>query len=109
MAEIQRAVEAKWNLRLKRIRIFNAEGVEYFEEDLEYLKTNENIYISRGEDFDSNSNFGEYEIIRMVGEGGFGKVFLGKHKLTQEMVAIKVMKTDKIGTFEKTIQKTLIK
>lgn len=108
MTEIGRAFESKWNFRAKRIRIFNAEGVEYFEEDLEYVKMNENVYISRGEDFDSSSNFGEYEIIKPVGEGGFGKVFLGKHKMTQELVAIKVMKTDKIGNTP-IIQKTLIK
>lgn len=97
VAEITRAVEARWNLRSKHIRLFNAEGVEYFEEDFEYVKPNENVYVSRGEDFDASSNFGEYEILKPVGEGGFGKVFLGRHKLTEELVAIKIMKTDNIG------------
>jgi hypothetical protein len=52
------------------------------------------IYL--GEDFDPNSGFCEYEIIREIGEGGFGRVLLAIHKNTHESVAIKVMKADKI-------------
>lgn len=35
-------------------------------------------------------------MIKEIGQGGFGRVLLGRHKLTQEQVAIKIMKTDKI-------------
>jgi len=41
-----------------------------------------------GEDFDRNSSF-EYEILEKLGQGGFGKVMLGKHRQTGEKVAIK--------------------
>lgn len=35
-----------------------------------------------GEDFDTTSQVSEYEIIKPIGEGGFGKVFLAIHKPT---------------------------
>ena len=42
-----------------------------------------------GEDFDRKSSLLEFEILEKLGEGGFGKVMLGKHKTTGEKVAIK--------------------
>jgi serine/threonine protein kinase len=57
-------------------------------------KVSDRIYL--GEDFDPNSGFCEYEIIKEIGEGGFGKVLLATHKNMQEPVAIKVIKADKI-------------
>lgn len=44
-----------------------------------------------GEEFDSRATFSEYEIISQLGEGGFGKVLLGKHQLTGKKVAIKIV------------------
>jgi MAP/microtubule affinity-regulating kinase len=38
-----------------------------------------------------------YEIVKFLGEGGFGKVLLGKHKISKELVAIKIIDTYKIG------------
>lgn len=34
----------------------------------------------------------------MLGEGGYGKVFLGRHKQSGEQFAIKVIKTENIGS-----------
>lgn len=68
-----------WN----NLRLFNAEGGEYFEEDLDYIKDKTTIYASKGEDFNSSSCFGEYLILKELGEGGFGKVLLGEHKVTK--------------------------
>lgn len=42
-------------------------------------------------DFDSYSQFNVYQILKVLGEGGFGKVLLGKHKVTGELYAIKVI------------------
>lgn len=56
-----------------------------------------NKFIFAGEEFDSNSTFSEYEIVKELGEGGFGKVVLGIHKITKSKVAIKIIKTYMIG------------
>ena len=80
------------------MRLFNEEGVEFSDEDLKYLKDNQSLYLSKGEDFDASSSFGEYEIVSLLGEGGFGKVSLGRHRLTNELAAIKVMKVSSFGS-----------
>lgn len=56
------------------------------------------MYASRGEEFDPGSCFAEYEVLRLLGEGGFGKVFLARHKQSGEQFAIKVIKTENIGS-----------
>jgi MAP/microtubule affinity-regulating kinase len=40
-------------------------------------------------------SFREYEILKVIGEGGFGKVMLAKHKITHDTVAIKIVNTTK--------------
>uniref|UniRef100_A0A7S2ZJM4 Protein kinase domain-containing protein n=1 Tax=Rhodosorus marinus TaxID=101924 RepID=A0A7S2ZJM4_9RHOD len=47
----------------------------------------------------SEVSFNDFEIIRAVGKGGMGKVFLGKHRRTGERLAIKVI--DKTNVFGK--------
>ena len=36
-------------------------------------------------------------MIKVIGKGAFGVVYLGQQKLTNRLVAIKVLKKDKIG------------
>ena len=67
-------------MNMNHLRLFNSEGAEYFEDDLQFVKNKTALYASNGEDFDPASCFGEYEMIEKLGEGGFGKVFLAKHK-----------------------------
>ena len=55
-------------------------------------------YHHLGEDFDSNSNFGEYEIIRSLGQGGFGHVSLVRNIINNEYAAIKVVKADRLSS-----------
>lgn len=76
-----------------KLRLFNSEGLEYFEEDLQYVKDKTTLYASRGEEFDPSSSFGEFNILKELGEGGFGKVLLAQHKITKEKFAIKTIKT----------------
>ena len=71
--------------------------MEFNGEDLKYLKNNQNLYVSKGEDFDANSSFSEYQVLKLLGEGGFGKVSLAEHKLTKQLVAIKVMRVSSFG------------
>jgi serine/threonine protein kinase len=78
--------------------VFDKLGTELVkEEELRYLKDKDTLYLSRGEDFDRNNCLSEYEIERVIGEGGFGKVMLGRHKLTGERVAIKFLKTGNVS------------
>ena len=98
VSEIYNRVEGHWLLKVKRLRIFNCEGVEFYTDDLRYLKDSERIYVSlKGEDFDVNSSYGEYQVLKELGEGGFGKVFLAKHRQIDQMVAIKLMKVNSIS------------
>lgn len=110
--ELAKIIQEKLELRnIKRLRLFQQEGVEIFNDDIDFLRSGATLYVSlginyfhslltkKGEDFDQNSCFSEYEIIRTLGEGGFGKVVLGIHKLTKEKFAIKIVNSGLIGFF----------
>lgn len=90
--------EVRKHLGVTQVRLFNSDGAEYFEDDLKYLKNKAVLYATRGEDFDSNSCFGEYEMGDKLGEGGFGNVFLAQHVQTGQKFAIKIIKTENIGS-----------
>ena len=47
-----------WQNRHRNIRVFGVDAVELFDEDLLYLKNGDRVFVSKGEDFDSNKNFG---------------------------------------------------
>ena len=72
--------------------------MEIYEEDIPFLKHEEVLYVSKGEDFNVNTYYSEYEIIKYLGQGGFGKVVLGRHKKTKELVAIKIIQVRLIST-----------
>lgn len=44
-----------------------------------------------GEDFNYSAILDDYTIVRELGQGGFGKVMLGRHKEDRKEVAIKFM------------------
>lgn len=44
-----------------------------------------------GEEFNYSAILDDYQIVRELGVGGFGKVMLGKHKEEKKEVAIKFM------------------
>ena len=48
------------------------------------------------ENFNSNT-IGSYTIQKTIGQGTFGKVKLGCHTATEELVAIKILEKHKIG------------
>jgi serine/threonine protein kinase len=90
--------EVKKALGVSTVRLFNSDGAEYYEEDLKYIKNKAVLYATRGEDFDSSSCLSEYEIGTKLGEGGFGNVFLASHIQTGQKYAIKIIKTENIGS-----------
>ena len=77
----------------EKIRLFSHKGIELEELDLPYLKDSPLIYISfDNKEFNNINYYYEYNIIKPIKSGGFGKVFLGEDVLTHNLVAIK--KTD---------------
>ena len=61
-----------------------------FEEDFNLVAPNDILYIAlSGENFNYCAVLDDYELGRVLGVGGFGKVIYGKHKETKKEVAIK--------------------
>ncbi|CAK75963.1 unnamed protein product (macronuclear) [Paramecium tetraurelia] len=90
--EIRKTLQQKWDTYFNRLRLFNQEGVEITEDDIDYIKNGTVLFASKGEEFDESFQLAEYEQLQDIGEGGFGKVVLGRHKQTGEKVAIKMVK-----------------
>lgn len=107
--DITELIETKLRMKpVQKLRLFTSEGLELPPEDLSYLKSGVSIFASRGtyfdsglyiafsvgENFDKSSTLAEYDIIRPLGEGGFGEVLLAVNKRTKEQVAIKFLKAN---------------
>jgi len=58
-------------------------------------KKNQSPRTNRGNS--QRNNVGHYSLCTSVGEGTFGKVKLGKHILTGEKVAVKILEKDRIS------------
>lgn len=48
MNDIEDLIKDKWKKKIKRFRLFSAEGVELFEDDVPFLKPGRTFYVSRG-------------------------------------------------------------
>jgi hypothetical protein len=109
MSQLKKKIHDEFSFKMhdpSEVRIFNNEGLELYEEDFEFMRDSEEIYASRGEEFDHSTYYSEYEITKTLGFGGFGKVVLGTHKITGEKVAIKSTKSDAIGMTKLKFSKT---
>ena len=61
-----------------------------FDEDFNLIAPDDVLYIAlNGENFNYCAILDDYELGKLLGEGGFGKVLLGTNKDTKEKVAIK--------------------
>ena len=72
--------------------------MELFQTDLQFLRDKEVVYLSQGDDFDVQSYYSEYEEMKELGAGGFGKVVLAKNKVTQQLVAIKTTYAESVDS-----------
>ena len=71
-------------------KLFNKDGVLLFEKDLKYISSGEIVYLAmRGEDFNYCAILDDYELIRTLGEGGFGEVLLMIRKSDGKEVVLK--------------------
>ena len=94
MSEVIRQADKKFNkpVGVAPSKLYNKDGVLLFDKDFGYISNGEILYIAtRGEDFNFCAILDEYEIIRALGEGGFGEVKLGRHRENKSEVAIKFM------------------
>ncbi|CAD8084002.1 unnamed protein product [Paramecium sonneborni] len=88
--DIIKLIQIVWRQNVQQLRLFLIDGTEIEEKDLINIKKGTNLYAHLKNDDNELINLKlEYDIIKKVGEGGQGKVFLGKRKGTQELVAIK--------------------
>ena len=61
--------------------MYNKNGVLLFKEAFNLIQPNDILYIAfKGEEFNYCAILDDYELGRVLGQGGFGKVLLGKHK-----------------------------
>ena len=94
-------------------KLYNKKGVAIYEDDIEYTKAGDVLYLALngkeinpkisqteqafwipnhiGEAFSNSAILDDYEIIKKIGQGGFGSVMLGKNRDTNKEVAIKYM------------------
>lgn len=66
-----------------KIRIFKTGGVEVFNEDVQYIKEGDILFVSFGDEFDDSSNFAVFKMKECLGQGGYGKVYEAKNRLTK--------------------------
>lgn len=74
----------------KHAKLYNKQGVELFDEDFNLVAPNDILYVAlNGENFNYCAILDDYEMGRVLGVGGFGKVIHAKHKENKKQVAIK--------------------
>ena len=86
---IQECIEHFHLPMLGKYRLFDSQGGEVDNDDIEYLHADDALFLSKGEDFVKSSSLALYQEISVLGRGGFGMVKLYQHILTNKKVAIK--------------------
>jgi serine/threonine protein kinase len=70
--------------------MFNKNGILLLDDDVKLIAQGDILYCAlKGEDFNYCAILDDYEMGKVLGVGGFGKVILGKHRDTRQQVAIK--------------------
>lgn len=72
--------------------IYDSQGAELSDDDIEYLNEEEALFLSQGEEFTKSSTIALYNNVKPLGQGGFGSVALYEHRYTHARVAIKSIK-----------------
>jgi serine/threonine protein kinase len=72
-----------------KCKLFDSTGGELSDDDMQYLNSDEPLFLSRGEEFAKASTMALYEEIKKLGQGGFGTVHLYENLINRTKVAIK--------------------
>lgn len=84
-----------------RMILYNYKGLELDDSDVEYLKNKQIIYVSLdGSPFNTVNYVNQFEFIKYLKSGGFGKVYLAVDLLTNNQVAVKVIDTSHLNSDE---------
>jgi len=82
--------QLKFSVNSSKFKIFNYKGIEIDEADIDYLSDGQILFISvDGAPFNIINYINEYELVKQVKSGGYGKVFLAKNVLSGKLAAIK--------------------
>jgi hypothetical protein len=82
-------INEKLNRSMERTKVYNYKGLELDDNDIEYLKHNDSLYLSLdgniifyiGSSFSVLNYVNEYEFIKWIKSGGYGSVYLGTYLL----------------------------
>ena len=76
--------------------LYDTNGAELSDDDIEYMNSEEPLFLSLGEKFSKISSLALYTEIKKLGQGGFGSVHLYEHKYNHSKVAIKSIKLNSL-------------
>jgi calcium-dependent protein kinase len=87
---------------MDRMMVYNYKGLELDDVDVPYLNPGEVLYLSMdGSSFSVLNYIYEYEIIKWIKAGGYGRVFLGRHVLKRDLyAAVKKIDISNLSTDE---------
>lgn len=78
--------------KARTAKLYNRNGLEIHDDDVQFINNRDIFYIAfDGEEFNNCAILDEYEIGKIIGEGGFGKVYIATHKESKKKVAVKFM------------------
>lgn len=72
--------------------LYNLTGLRIGHDDVDFIQDGDQFYLDpSGKPFAMTQIIDQYQIDKLLGEGGFGKVFRAYHKKTKEVVAVKTI------------------
>lgn len=81
-----------------KYKLFDPQGGEVDNDDIEYLNSDEPLFLSKGEAFIKSNSLALYQELNTLGRGGFGTVKLYQHVLSKKKYAIKFVNIAKIDS-----------
>ena len=87
--------------KIKIIHLYTIKEMDLEEADIPYLKDDDVLFFSfDNSSFQDSNHFYQYEFVRWIKSGGYGKVFLAKKIITEKEYAIKQIDTSDFSTEE---------